>query len=134
MSPDLSIDGILETVVYCTSDTEAATRAFYEQVLGLRPVGLGGAAYRVADGQVLLLFNWEQSSIQTDPPAHGAPGRIHTCFLVEPSEYEGWKSRIDAAGMTITSEHAWKEGILSFYFEDPAGNVLEIAGGDLWPR
>ena len=28
----------------------------------------------------------------------------------------------------------WDNGVRSFYFHDPAGNVLEIADGDLWPK
>jgi catechol 2,3-dioxygenase-like lactoylglutathione lyase family enzyme len=34
----------------------------------------------------------------------------------------------------ITHEHAWDSGRRSFYFQDPAGNLLEIADGELWPR
>lgn len=134
MRGDLSIDGILETVVYCTSETEDATKHFYEHVLGLRPVGLGGAGYRVTDRQMLLLFNVEQSSVQDDPPPHGAPGKIHTCFLVDRGQYDAWKEHLSASGFEITRENTWKDGVVSFYFEDPAGNVLEIADGDLWPR
>ena len=50
--------GILETVLYCTSDTEEATRSFYEEVLGLRRIG--AFSYR-ADRDVFLLFNSDLS-------------------------------------------------------------------------
>jgi catechol 2,3-dioxygenase-like lactoylglutathione lyase family enzyme len=34
----------------------------------------------------------------------------------------------------IVEEIEWDNGVRSFYFHDPAGNVLEIAGGDMWPK
>ena len=37
-------------------------------------------------------------------------------------------------GVEITHEHDWDGGLRSLYFTDPAGNLLEIADGDLWPR
>ena len=49
-------------------------------------------------------------------------------------DYESWKQRlIDEAG-SILKEIDWENGVRSFYFHDPAGNVLEIADGDLWPE
>jgi catechol 2,3-dioxygenase-like lactoylglutathione lyase family enzyme len=134
MGDDLRIGGILETVLYCTSENERETRTFYEGVLGLRPVGLGGDAFRVAEKQMVLLFNAETSSIQDDPPPHGATGPVHTCFVVAADDYDRWKRRLRDKGVTVTREISWPNGMQSFYFEDPAGNVLEIADGDLWPR
>ena len=32
-----------------------------------------------------------------------------------------------STGIEVTHEHAWSEGRRSFYFKDPAGNLLEIA-------
>lgn len=133
MTKSRRISGILETVVYCDTETEKDAKRFYEEVLGLRPVGLGGNAYRISEKQMLLLFNTDESSVQDDPPAHGAAGKIHSCFLVAPSDYEGWKNHLTTEGVEITRELTWKDGLRSFYFEDPAGNVLEIADGDLWP-
>ena len=42
--------------------------------------------------------------------------------------------RIAERGIEITHEHEWDGGRRSFYFHDPAGNLLEIADGDLWPE
>lgn len=131
---ELEISGVLETVLYCTSDDEGETRDFYRRVLGLRPVGLDGDAFRVSENQMLLLFNRERSTVQEDPPAHGATGPVHTCFMVPPGQYAAWKRRVEVAGAVITREITWGNGVTSFYFDDPAGNVLEIADGDLWPR
>lgn len=129
----MELAGILETVVYCTTENEEATRRFYREVLGLRPVREESAAHRLGAG-VFLLFNADESSVQDSPPAHGAPGRVHTCFLARPDEYEAWKEWVEAQGVEITEEIEWDSGPRSFYFEDPAGNVLEIAEADMWPR
>lgn len=131
MTPRLA--GVLETVVYCTTETEDATRNFYVDVLGLQPVREGSVAHRIGSG-VFLLFNADESAVQDSPPAHGATGRVHTCFVAAAGEYEQWKHRVRRHGVEITDEIEWPSGPRSFYFEDPAGNVLEIAEADMWPR
>jgi catechol 2,3-dioxygenase-like lactoylglutathione lyase family enzyme len=124
------LSGILETVLYCTSQNEDVTRSFYEDVLGLRSIGR--SSYR-AGSDVFLLFNSDRSSIQEEPPPHGASGRVHVCFLTSPDAYGSWKERV-AREAEIVQEITWDEtGLRSFYFKDPAGNLLEIADGDLWP-
>jgi catechol 2,3-dioxygenase-like lactoylglutathione lyase family enzyme len=126
-----ALEGILETVLYCTTGTEEATRKFYQDVLGLRRIG--GSSYRVG-GDVFLLFNSDKSGVQTEPPPHGASGGVHVCFLTSPDAYEGWKSKIAGSDIEFIQEITWDEsGFRSFYFKDPAGNLLEIADGDLWP-
>jgi len=83
---------------------------------------------------VFLLFNADESAVQDSPPAHGAAdARVHTCFLAAPGEYEAWKGRLAEEGVGLTQEIEWPSGPRSFYFEDPAGNVLEIAEADMWP-
>ena len=125
---------MLETVVYCTTENEDATRRFYRDVLGLQPVREGSVAHRHGTG-VLLLFNADESSVQDTPPPHGAPdARVHTCFLAAPEDYERWKERLADEGVDIVQEIEWESGPRSFYFEDPAGNMLEVAEGDMWPR
>ena len=123
--------GILETVVYCTTANEDETRRFYRDVLGLTPLREGSAAHRLGSG-VFLLFNRDVTSAQDWPPPHGAVGAVHTCFLAAPGEYERWKAELDANGVEIVNETTWDSGLRSFYFEDPAGNMLELAEGDLW--
>jgi catechol 2,3-dioxygenase-like lactoylglutathione lyase family enzyme len=130
----VELAGVLETVVYCTTENEEVTRRFYREVLGLEPVREGSVAHRLGAG-VLLLFNADESAVQESPPAHGAANaRVHTCFLVAAGEYESWKRRLAERGVEITQEIEWPSGPRSFYFEDPAGNVLEIAEADMWPR
>jgi catechol 2,3-dioxygenase-like lactoylglutathione lyase family enzyme len=126
--------GILETVVYCTTENEEETRRFYRDVLGLQPVREGSVAHRIGRG-LFLVFNADESSVQDSPPAHGARDtRVHTCFVAAPGEYERWKDDLSAKGVEIVQEIERPSGLRSFYFEDPAGNVLEIAEGDMWPR
>ena len=122
---------VLETVLYYDAGEEAEMRRFYADVLGLSPVG-NGFAFRIGDGLVLL-FDAEQTARQDWPPAHGAHGPGHACFVAPPSEYDAWNARLDGH-VGVTREIEWPNGVRSFYFEDPAGNVLEIADGDLWPR
>lgn len=129
---ELRLQGVLETVAYCTTANEDATRRFYREVLGLRPFNDTSAGHRIGLG-VLLLFNRDESSVQDWPPPHGVVGPVHTCFLASPGEYESWKEHVAGHGVEITNETTWDSGVRSFYFDDPAGNVLEIAEADLWP-
>jgi catechol 2,3-dioxygenase-like lactoylglutathione lyase family enzyme len=130
----VELAGVLETVVYCTTENEEQTRRFYRDVLGLRPVLEDSVAHRIGTG-VLLLFNADESAVQDSPPAHGArDARVHTCFLAASGDYDRWKDDLRAKGVEIVQETEWPSGPRSFYFEDPAGNMLEIAEGDMWPR
>ena len=129
----MKLAGILETVLYCTTEYEEETRRFYREVLALPPLSDERSGYRVGSG-VFLVFNRDRSSVQDWPPPHGAAGPGHTCFLAEPGEYEAWKERIVEAGVEIVNETEWERGPRSFYFEDPAGNVVEITEADMWPK
>jgi catechol 2,3-dioxygenase-like lactoylglutathione lyase family enzyme len=128
----VKLAGILETVVYCTTENEADTRRFYRDVLGLTPLREGSSGHRVGTG-VFLLFNRDTTSSQDGPPPHGAVGPVHTCFLAAPGDYERWRAELEARGVEIIDETEWDSGTRSLYFEDPAGNMLEIAEKDMWP-
>jgi SAM-dependent methyltransferase len=106
-------------------------RAFYRNVLGLEQVS--EVAFRLGDSLVLL-FDSEESSAQSWPPPHGSKGPAHACFVCDPHDYEKWKERLLSEGVAIIDEIEWNHHVVSFYFNDPAGNVLEIAQGDMWPR
>jgi catechol 2,3-dioxygenase-like lactoylglutathione lyase family enzyme len=129
----VQLEHVLETVLYYEAGQEAELRRFYGELLGLRAVGRGGLTFRIGPG-LLLLFEADRSAAQTTPPPHGARGAIHTCFVGAPDDYERWKARVTEAGVPIVEEREWENGVRSFYFHDPAGNVLEIADGDLWAR
>ena len=123
--------GVLETAVYHEAGQAEAMRCFYRDVLGLRLVSEWdrGAAFRVGTG-IVLVFDREGTTRQRLP--HGASGSGHACFLTLPDEYDAWKARLEAATVHIIEEAEWN-GLRSFYFKDPADNVLEIADGDFWP-
>ena len=127
------LTGVLETVLYCSAGEMEDTRSFYEAVLGLRPMWDGASMYRVAPGSVLLIFDRDEVVDQDSPPAHGTTGRGHMCFLCPPEEYEAWKGRLLEREIEIIDELTWRDDLRSFYFHDPAGNVLEIAEADMWP-
>ena len=129
----MKLTGVLETVLYYSPGEEEALARFYGEVLGLQRVGREGLTFRVGQG-LLLLFDRERSVRQSDPPPHGAVGSIHTCFVAAADSCEAWKHRLVSHDVGILDEVVWGNGVTSFYLHDPAGNLLEIADGDLWPK
>ncbi len=132
----IGFDGVLETCLYHDTAEAEEVERFYGEALGLRLVERwrGGIAFRVGEG-VVLLFDRELTAGRSGPiSAHGSAGPGHACLLAAGAgEYEAWKRRLAAAGVEITHEHVWGDERRSLYFNDPAGNLLEIADGDLWP-
>ena len=130
-----SLDCVLETALYHDPSQREEVERFYSDVLGLKPVSswADGIAFRVGAG-VLLLFDRQGLARREGPIAeHGTDGPGHACLVVEPAAYEDWKQHLDEAGAQVVHEHEWEGGRRSLYFPDPAGNLLEIADGDLWP-
>jgi catechol 2,3-dioxygenase-like lactoylglutathione lyase family enzyme len=121
---------VLETVLYFAAGEWEAMERFYGETLGLERATEG--AYRLGDGLVLL-FEREAASRKTSPPPHGTTGAAHVGFVAAEGDYEAWKDRLAAAAVPLLQEIEWPRGPRSFYFHDPAGNVLEIADGDMWP-
>jgi catechol 2,3-dioxygenase-like lactoylglutathione lyase family enzyme len=133
--PAPSFGGVLETALYYGPAAQPQIDHFYSEILGLRAVASwdDGTAYRVGAG-ILLLFDRERLDQRTEPYSrHGATGSGHACLEASPGEYEAWKQRLAARGVTIDHEASWPGGGRSIYFRDPAGNLLEIADRDLWP-
>jgi catechol 2,3-dioxygenase-like lactoylglutathione lyase family enzyme len=130
VTKDLRLAGVLETVLYYASDQQDDMERFYENALGLVSLGLGrwSLAFRLGEG-VVLLFDRERSSTQEEPPPHGASGSVHAAFLAAPGEYDAC---LADRGVTLIDEIVWDSGARSCYFNDPAGNLLEIAERDLW--
>ena len=128
------LTGVLETSLYHSSAEAEETERFYSEVLGLPQVaGWGdGRAFRLGPG-VVLLFDRDRIAGRDEPiAAHGSKGPGHVCFVAAGGEYDGWRERLADAGVEITHEQDWPGGRRSLYFTDPAGNLLEIADGDLW--
>jgi catechol 2,3-dioxygenase-like lactoylglutathione lyase family enzyme len=127
-----ALERVLETSLYCNTENEHQVRDFYERVMGLRKLG-PRFAYRIGES-LLLVFNSDETKDQKSPPAHGATGPAHACLLATDDSYEEWKSYLAEKDVTMVEEMTWPNGKRSFYFFDPAGNLLEIADGDLWQR
>jgi catechol 2,3-dioxygenase-like lactoylglutathione lyase family enzyme len=134
MAPRLS--GVLETALYYDSGQREEMESLYADVLGLPVVTewSDGTALRAGAG-VLLLFDRARLAERDEPPAdHGSTGPGHVCLLAEAREYDAWKQRLADRGVGLTHEQDWPRGGRSFYFKDPAGNLLEIADRDIWPE
>lgn len=126
---------IKETCLYVTDLVQA--KSFYADVLELPLISYleGKHLFFRAGSSVLLLFNPEDSKHKVSPPAHYGGGKQHFAFEVEDKDYEGAKAWIKSKGVEITEEVTWQSGKKSFYFEDPAGNVLEIVPQTgIWPE
>ena len=125
---------VYETVLY---GEPAALGRFYADVLGLRAVGGPdelAATFRLDDGGMLLIFDAARSSVPGRPvPSHGTTGAGHVAFAVEPGELDEWRERLTHAGVEIEQEVDWDGRGRSIYVRDPAGNVVELIEGDIWP-
>ena len=125
---------ILESALYVTDLAVAET--FYNQLLGTTPYRneAGRHIFYRLDGQVLLLFNADETIKPSDfpIPAHGAHGQGHVCFSSEPIAIQDWRKRLAELGIDIESDYTWENGAQSLYFRDPSKNSLEIAEPKLW--
>lgn len=129
------LSGILETALSFDHDVAEETLAFYRNTLGLTEVAKWreGTVFRLGFG-VLLLFDRQLLAENDSPVAqHGSSGVGHICFLAAPAHYDDMRERLEAAGVEIEHEHDWSDDRRSFYFRDPAGNLLEVANADIWP-
>ena len=123
---------IKETCFY-SADLEK-TRSFYHDLLDLPVIDYvkDKHIFFRAGGSVLLCFNPDDSRNKKSPPPHYGRGKLHFAFEVSPEDYQGTKQKILNKGIQITDSVKWKNGQESFYFEDPAGNVLEIVPQGIW--
>jgi catechol 2,3-dioxygenase-like lactoylglutathione lyase family enzyme len=133
------IRGILETAIYV--EDLARAHAFYGGVLGLERVldSPRMLTYAVAPGQVLLVFRrgFTRDDSETPGglvPGHHSEGPAHFAFAIARDGYEAWKAHLEVSGAAIRSEVTWPPGGKSLYFDDPDGNVVEMATPGLWPN
>ena len=85
-----------------------------------------------AGTSVLLCFLPEVTKNEKNLPPHFAHGKQHIAFETSPENYLKWKKLVQEKGIAITHEQDWKDGLKSFYFEDPDGHVLEIVPAGIW--
>lgn len=129
------IAGVLETVLCYDSPYRSAMHRFFEEVLELPRVAgwETGTAYRLGAG-VVLIFDRERLAESVSPvSAHGTQGAGHLCLRAADERYDDLRARLVERGVEITHDHEWPGGGRSFYFADPAGNLLEVADRDIWP-
>jgi catechol 2,3-dioxygenase-like lactoylglutathione lyase family enzyme len=122
----MNILKIKETCLY-VSDL-AQVLPFYRDVLGLPLISYvpGKHLFFRAGASVLLLFNPEDSREKISPPPHYGGGAQHFAFEVHRSDYKKTKEEIQSKGIDIIDSVPWQHGMESFYFKDPAGNILEV--------
>ena len=134
----MKLSRILETALYAENLTETAD--FYERLLGIPRLSEdpGRDVFFQLDGQMLLLFNPQQTQIASTNPAypipiHGAQGQGHICFEIEPGTVEIWRARLAELGIALEQKLKWPtKPAISLYFRDPAGNSVELVERSLW--
>lgn len=128
----MNISSIKETCIYVT-DLQR-TKEFYHNKLGLPLISLleGRHVFFRAGSSVLLCFIASVTEKEKELPPHGAKGRIHFAFEVEKGDYPTALQQAKDTGIAILHEQAWKNGVNSFYFHDPDGNVVEVIEQGLW--
>ncbi len=131
-SENRPIRGIGEAGVY-VDDLEDA-KIWYQDVLGLE-VTLEGSSYcflKAGDDsklrQRLILFDPDQTTDQSSPPAHGTHDSIHVALGTQKEDIDAWKQTLNEKGVEIEDEITWPSGDRSIYFRDPFDNSLELYG------
>lgn len=124
----------LDHLVLTVADIEASV-AFYATVLGMTAVSF-------ADGRRALSFGEQKINLhlhghEFEPKAdHPAPGSADLCFLTEVPLSEV-QAHLAACCVTLIEGPVRRTGatgpILSVYFRDPDGNLIEVANR-LYPQ
>lgn len=116
----------LDHIVLCVRDV-AATRAFYERVLGM-------ASREERPGKYSLQFGANKISLQdaaTSPTIarDTVPGSGNFCLLSD-TPVEAWRAHLVEQGVEIV-DSGLRDGatgtIASLYFNDPDGNLVELS-------
>jgi len=123
---------IKETCLYI-SDLDKA-EAFYHRILGLPLVSKseGRHIFFRCGSSLLLCFDPKATKNEKVLPPHFSEGKQHIAFEVEEQVYEQTKQTLQERGIQITHTQKWRDGLESFYFEDPFGHVLEIVPAGIW--
>lgn len=130
----MKISRIKETCIY-VNDLHR-TKEFYTGTLGLPLLSLveNRHVFFRAGESVLLCFIPEKTEQEKELPPHGARGSVHFAFEVSKEEYPAALQKINDAAIPVLHEHRWKNGLQSFYFHDPDGNLVEISEEGLWDQ
>jgi catechol 2,3-dioxygenase-like lactoylglutathione lyase family enzyme len=124
--PGIAIRG-LDHLVLTVADVER-TIAFYQRVLGMRPVTFGGGRRALAFGSSKI--NLHQSGRELLPhAARPSPGSADLCLVTEIPQ-EQVLAHLATCGVPVEEGPVPRTGalgpILSTYLRDPDGNLIEI--------
>ncbi len=105
------------------------TLEFYRRVLGMEPIAFAGGRRGLAFGRQKL--NLHQAGREFEPKAmNPAPGAIDICFATE-TPLEEVVQHLKGCGVAIAEGPVQKTGALgammSVYFRDPDGNLVEVS-------
>lgn len=130
----MNICRIKETCLYVTDLNQ--TKAFYTNVLGLSLLSFATDRHVFfrAGESVLLCFIADKTEKETELPPHGARGSIHFAFEVRKEEYNAALQKITDENILVLHQHTWKNGLRSFYFNDPDKHLVEIIEEGLWEQ
>ena len=118
----------LDHLVLTVTDVEASV-AFYERALGMTPVTFAGGRRALAFGAQKI--NLHPHGREFEPKAaRPTPGSADLCFLTARPLAEV-QAHLAACGVAIVEGPVRRTGatgpILSVYFRDPDGNLIEVA-------
>ncbi|MBO9827022.1 VOC family protein [Xanthomonas sp. A2111] len=118
----------LDHLVLTVADIEASC-GFYAQVLGMRVVTFGEGRKALAFGQQKI--NLHRHGHEFEPKACApTPGSADLCFLTT-TPLAQVAEELRAAAVPIEDGPVRRTGargpILSLYFRDPDGNLIEVA-------
>jgi predicted enzyme related to lactoylglutathione lyase len=116
----------------CYVDDWGAARTFYEEVLGL------SVGFEAMPDQVLFYaFGDDPFGIMLCKVAAGAPGEVgvgnaHSAFVLSVASAGALHAKLTEHGVPIPQDEPipMGEGDFWFQFEDPAGNLLAVLGGE----
>lgn len=111
-----------------------AQKEFYMQVLGFELYSEvpDRHVFLRAGEQMLLIFNPAVTALDQRLPPHWANGQQHIAFEADFGQYERMQQKLRSAEVDILAEQVWGSDKHSFYFHDPAGNLLEITQPGIW--
>ena len=105
------------------------TIAFYSTVMGMEPITFAGGRRGLAFGRQKI--NLHQSGREYEPKAlKPTPGSLDLCFITE-TPLADVIAQLEANGVVVAQGPVEKTGALgpmmSVYFRDPDGNLVEVS-------
>jgi catechol 2,3-dioxygenase-like lactoylglutathione lyase family enzyme len=122
----------LDHLVLTVRDLQATVR-FYENVIGMRPetFGSGRIALHLGEGATAAKINLHEAGHEFEPKAaHPTPGSADLCFVTTRPVAE-IAAHLEKHGVPVELGPVERTGargpLLSVYFRDPDGNLIEVA-------